>query len=206
VCEQFPPQKGEGLPSARLSLCPFFPSGNFFQRFLGAQPSGQTKCVCHSLLVRISVLSCYIYSFMKVYMLQTFAVFNLGIKILPSATDSLLSSSRPRIIYIVMAWIAASVVHGSWKRCCIFQTRFEKSMMALTSFSIHASSALIAFLAVSCGFVIKYVLHSDIQCPDTHRPYIVERRNSPTYPQTWTPIHNHRRRILVSGFFPNPSF
>jgi hypothetical protein len=53
---------------------------------------------------------------MKVYMLQTFAVFNLGIKILPSATDSLLSSSRPRIIYIVMAWIAASVWsmdHGS---------------------------------------------------------------------------------------------
>jgi hypothetical protein len=31
------PQKGEGLPSVRLSMCPFFPSGNFLQRFLSAR-------------------------------------------------------------------------------------------------------------------------------------------------------------------------
>lgn len=36
MCEQPPPQKGEGLPSVRLSMCPFFPSGNFLQRFLSA--------------------------------------------------------------------------------------------------------------------------------------------------------------------------
>jgi hypothetical protein len=42
-----------------------------------------------------------------------FVVSSIRIRILPSATSSLSSSSRPRMRYTVMAWIDTSVVQVS---------------------------------------------------------------------------------------------
>lgn len=98
------------IPSARLSQCPFSPSWDFTLLDLAiAHPASRSILFSHFLGGEYQ----YPVILDRSKMILTLVVLSIGVRIFLSAIYPLSSPSRPRMIYMVMTGMEASVVHAS---------------------------------------------------------------------------------------------